>query len=86
MKVQCFDDTGRPNEIPLNKWVKKGETYTVIGSIKCNIQGGALALILAEIDLSDCEPYKGFAANRFCPPEKKPVIKENEMLDVMTVG
>jgi hypothetical protein len=65
MKVECTNDSGRPNEIPSNKWIKKGELYTVIGIIKCNIQKGALALILEEIDLSDCEPFKGFNAERF---------------------
>lgn len=33
--------------------------------LKCNCQGGAIAYILEEIDLTDCEPYKGFNSSRF---------------------
>ncbi len=65
MIVICVNDAHRPNEIPANKWIKKGEPYTVINSIKCNAQGGAIAYVLEEIDLSGCEPYEGFNAERF---------------------
>lgn len=64
MKVTCFDDSNKPNEIPANKWVKYGEDYTVTGVIKC-LAYGTVALILEEIDLSGCEPYKGFDSRRF---------------------
>lgn len=49
----------------MNKWIKKGNPYTVIDVIKCNSQGGAIAFVLEEIDLKGCEPYKGFNAERF---------------------
>lgn len=69
MKVVCVKDEGRPNEIPTTKWVKKGDVYTVIDYIKCNIQGGKIAYILEEIDLSGCEPWKGFSEDRFVPTD-----------------
>lgn len=74
MTVICINDSNRPNEIPLSKWIKKGNEYTIIDIIKCNIQGGKRALVLEEIDLSGCEPYKGFDESRFepkleCPAE-----------------
>jgi len=62
-KATCVDDKNRPNEIPINKWVKEGEKYTVIGAEIC--PGGILAFTLEEIDLSDCFPYRHFAARRF---------------------
>jgi hypothetical protein len=70
MEVFCINDAGRPNEIPTSKWVKKAEVYTVIDTIKCNIQSGKIALVLAEIDLKGCEPYKGFSQERFIPVEE----------------
>jgi hypothetical protein len=67
MKVVCINDSGRPNEIPITKWVKKADVYTVIDYIKYNIQGGKIAYILEEIDLTGCEPWKGFSEERFIP-------------------
>jgi len=29
----CINDAGRPKEIPINKWVKKGNAYTVIFTV-----------------------------------------------------
>jgi hypothetical protein len=65
MRVLCINDAGRPNEIPASKWIKKGEEYTVIYTQKCHVQGGAISFKLAEIDLTGCEPYEGFNAERF---------------------
>ena len=31
MKVECIDDSNKPNEIRDINWVKKGREYTVIG-------------------------------------------------------
>lgn len=79
MTVICNDDTGRPDEIPTSKWVKKGEAYTVIDAIKCMSQPGQpLAYVLAEIDLSGYGAYKGFAASRFSIPELDDVILREE--------
>jgi hypothetical protein len=63
--VVCIDDSHKPNDIPLSKWVKKGITYTVIEVSKMRIQGGVLGFKLEEIDLSSCFPYQYFAARRF---------------------
>ncbi len=65
MKVICVNDKGRPNEVPADKWVTKGERYTVAGVVKCNIQNGAVAYVLEEIDLTGHEPYIGFDSRRF---------------------
>lgn len=29
----CINDKDRPKEIPANKWIKKGEPYTVIFTV-----------------------------------------------------
>lgn len=70
MKVICINDEGRPEAVPLSKWIKKGEEYTVIDLIRCGMQPGRpFAYVLAEIDLSGCDYYKGFSVHRFAVPE-----------------
>lgn len=64
-EVICIDDTNKPNDIPLSKWIKKGNKYTVIEVSKMRIQGGLLGFKLEEINLTDCFPYQYFAARRF---------------------
>jgi hypothetical protein len=76
-KILCINDKNRPNEIPLSKWIKKGEFYTPIKLLKCNVQGGILGFILAEIDLdASCEPYKCFDVKRFAVPVEDKVLEE----------
>jgi len=66
--VECINDSNRPADIPLSKWVKKGNAYTVITAY--NDMNGVLLFVLEEIDLTDLNiPYKGFAAYRFAPIE-----------------
>lgn len=74
----------RPNEIPISKWLVKGHEYTVLEAIKCNPQGGILGYKLAEIDLTGCEPYLYFAANRFRIPVPDKTIEEEieELVDL----
>lgn len=79
MIVICINDSNRPNEIPASKWIKKGNEYTIIDTIKCNVQGGKRALIFEEIDLTGCEPYKGFDESRFEP--KLEGVRELQMED-----
>lgn len=78
MTVLCINDANRPNEIPANKWIKKGQEYTPLNVIKCNSQGGELGYVLAEIDLTGCEPYKCFSVRRFAirVPE---TVKQEEL-------
>jgi hypothetical protein len=63
MKVECVDDSGRNEIIPISCWVKKGQVYNVINSYK-DMYGTEL-VELQEIDLKPYPPYKGFAAYRF---------------------
>jgi hypothetical protein len=68
MIVECINDSGRPADIPLSKWVKRGNAYTVIAAY--NDMNGVLLFVLEEIDLTDLNTvYKGFAAYRFRPIE-----------------
>jgi hypothetical protein len=79
-KVICIDDSNRPDGIPLSKWIKKSQIYTVIKIAKLNIQGGILGFKLAEVNIDDCFPYQYFAANRFgIPTDSKESWAEKEL-------
>lgn len=67
-KVLCTNDSNRPNDIPLNKWVVKGHWYTVIKVDKLLIQGGRLGFKLEELNIDDCFPYQYFDPSRFAIP------------------
>lgn len=65
IRCACINDRNRPNDIPKNKWVKKGEMYTIVFAIVVLPQR-ELGLQLEEIDLDEsCAPYEYFLANRF---------------------
>lgn len=65
IKCVCIDDKNRPSRVPENKWVKKGEEYTVVFTLMVLPQK-TLAVQLEEIDLDEsCSPYSFFLANRF---------------------
>ncbi|MEX0596177.1 MAG: hypothetical protein WD512_06715 [Candidatus Paceibacterota bacterium] len=64
---KCINDKNRPKEIPVSKWVKLEEEYNVIHvstSLHENSKN-VLMFTLAELDISDCEPYAAFRASRF---------------------
>jgi hypothetical protein len=66
MQVICINDSNKPKQVPEEKWIKKGNTYTVIASIKLNIQLGKIGFKLEEIELDhSCFPYEYFDSERF---------------------
>lgn len=67
IRVVCVNDIGRPNEIPVSRWVKKGDYYTIIKIDKMLVQGGILGCKLKEINNDDLAPYTHFAVSRFRP-------------------
>lgn len=61
----CIDDSNRPKEIPLKKWIKKGEKYHVVYTTYMFHQH-QIGVHLAEIDLTEKEfPYEFFLSSRF---------------------
>jgi hypothetical protein len=79
-KAICINDSGRPNEIPVSKWIKKDTIYTVIKITVCNIQGKTISFTLAEIDMRGCEPYNGFDSRRFAGEIPSDVKEEAALL------
>ena len=62
-KLECIDDSGRPETIPLSRWVTKSKVYTELK--RYNGMNGVEIVELEEIDLKPFIPYKGFASSRF---------------------
>jgi hypothetical protein len=81
MKVVCINDSNRPLDIPIEKWVKKDEEYTVVRFVRMVAQGGKMGVELEEIDLTDCFPYEFFSADRFAILDKEFDESEQEVLE-----
>jgi hypothetical protein len=65
IRCACVNSKDRPNAIPKDKWIKKGEIYTIVFAIVVLPQR-ELGLQLDEITLDEsCAPYEYFLANRF---------------------
>lgn len=80
MKVTCINDSNRPKQIPPEKWIVKGQTYTVVSTTLMNIQRNKVGVKLAEIELGQsCFPYEYFDADRFAITEVSPVLQEAEL-------
>lgn len=80
MKVVCINDSNRPKQVPAEKWVVKGQIYTVVSTTSMNIQRNKIGLKLAEIDLGQsCFPYEYFDADRFAMATETPVLKEEQL-------
>lgn len=84
-KVVCIDDKGRPNEIPLNQWIKLNKVYTVIQISKCLMQDGILGFKLEEVNLNGCFPYEFYAASRF-RLLKEDEVQTEELVEELTLN
>jgi hypothetical protein len=61
----CIDDSNRPKQIPLKKWIKKNKKYHVVYTTYMFHQK-QIGVHLAEIDLTENEfPYEFFLSSRF---------------------
>jgi hypothetical protein len=65
IECTCINAKNRPKEIPPNKWIQKGDKYTVMYTVIVLPQR-QLAFHLQEIELDETTaPYEYFLANRF---------------------
>jgi hypothetical protein len=77
LKLICIDDKNKPEEIPDEKWVKYGETYTLINVQFLDVDN-MMGFEIAEITLDkSCFPYHYFTPDRFIPKDDE----ELEQLD-----
>jgi hypothetical protein len=86
MQVICIDDSRKPKQIPQEKWIRKGQIYTVIGASHLSIQKNKIGLKLKEIELDQsCFPYEYFDANRFKPTELAEALSKEEVFEMEQV-
>ena len=70
MLVICVNSDNKPVKIPLEQWIKKGETYTITRLIHLAITPGKMGVLLKEVQLdASCFTYEFYDANRFAPIE-----------------
>lgn len=83
MKVICINDKNKPKQIPDEKWIKEGETYTVTFATPLSIQKNKLGYSLKEIQLDEsCYPYHYFDSERFAEASFLDKIKIEEEVDL----
>jgi hypothetical protein len=69
LKLICIDDKNKPKEIPDDKWITYGETYTLINVQFLDIKN-TMGFELDEITLDkSCFPYHYFTPDRFIPKD-----------------
>jgi len=79
MKAICIDSSKKPAKIPIEQWIKEGETYTITKIVKMGLQDGRYGVLLKEIQMSaDCFPYEYYDADRFLPLDILTEVKEEE--------
>ena len=79
MKAICIDSSNKPTKIPIEQWIKEGETYTIIKIIKMGLQDGKYGVLLKEVQMSaDCFPYEYYDADRFIPLDTRVLNMEEE--------
>jgi hypothetical protein len=78
-KVICIDDTHRPNEISINNWVIKGNTYTVVKMCISKLTNDKY-FVLDEISTGNAL-YGGYHIRRFgiAPEDIEELIENNEL-------
>lgn len=81
MKVICINDKDRPNEVPLNRWIKLNEEYTITKIMIMKTQGNIGGVKLAEINNDDLFPWTYFRLDRFAVNEKEleKLIEQNQL-------
>jgi hypothetical protein len=79
MKAICIDSSNKPTKIPIEQWIKQGETYTIIKIVKMGLQDGRYGVLLKEVQMSaDCFPYEYYDADRFVPLDTRILNMEEE--------
>ena len=79
MKAICIDSSNKPAKVPVEQWIKQGETYTIIKIVKMGLQDNKYGVLLKEVQMSaDCFPYEYYDADRFIPLDERVHKMEEE--------
>jgi hypothetical protein len=84
MKAICIDSSNKPAKVPLEQWIKQGETYTIIKIVKMGLQDNKYGVLLKEVQMSaDCFPYEYYDADRFIPLDERVLNMKEEREEVL---
>jgi hypothetical protein len=87
MKVICIDADNKPKNVPIEEWVKEGNTYTVTKIVRMGLQKETYGFLLKEIQLSSKSfPYELYDALRFLPIGILSNMKEEKKVNVEDVN
>jgi hypothetical protein len=87
MKVICIDADKKPKNVPIEEWVKEGDTYTVTRIVRMGLQKKTYGFLLKEVQLSSRSfPYELYDSSRFLPIGILSDIKEEEKVNIEDVN
>ena len=87
MKVICIDADNKPKNVPIEEWVKEGNTYTVTKIVRMGLQKETYGFLLKEIQLSSRSfPYELYDSSRFLPIGILSDMKEEKEVNVEDVN
>ena len=84
MKVICIDADKKPKNVPIEEWVKEGDTYTVTKIVRMGLQKDIYGFLLKEVQLSSRSfPYELYDSSRFLPIDLLSMMKEKKEEEVI---
>ena len=87
MKVICIDADNKPQNIPIEEWVKEGDMYNVTRIVRMGLQKDIYGFLLKEVQLSSKSfPYELYNSSRFLPIDILSNIKEEEKVNIEDVN
>ena len=87
MKVICIDADNKPQNIPIEEWVKEGEMYNVTRIVRMGLQKNIYGFLLKEVQLSSRSfPYELYDSSRFLPIGILSDMKEEEKVNIEDVN
>lgn len=83
MMVICIDSDNKPQNIPIEEWVKEGDMYNVTRIVKMSLQKDIYGFLLKEVQLSSKSfPYELYNSSRFLPIGILSNMKEEEKINI----
>jgi hypothetical protein len=87
MKVICIDADNKPQNVPIEEWVKEGDMYNVTRIVRMGLQKDIYGFLLKEVQLSSRSfPYELYNSSRFLPIGILSDMKEEEKINVEDVN
>ena len=87
MKVICIDADNKPQNIPIEEWVKEGDMYNVTKIVRMGLQKDIYGFLLKEVQLSSRSfPYELYDSSRFLPIGILSDMKEEEKVNIEDVN